>query len=348
MAVAERARGARGRARGRPRGGRAPRRRAARLRAARAQIQRGCAAAPRPSPAPRSAPSRRATTPQRGRRGLGELAERLGLDAEPAAEPLPEGERDDARRRGSSACSAAASSSGRSTRSPRTSTPRRSPTSRSSRPSARTSRTRCASCKGLIRDTDRRIREAFEETFTAAAQELRGGRRAALPRRPRPPAARARGRRPAPGARRRRARRGRRPSDEERARGRRGGRGERRPRRRPGRRDRDHARRQVDQAPDAALRRREVADRARLPVRGLPRPAVPVLHPRRGRGRARRPQHRPLPHASCAASPTARSSSSSPTRSARWRPPTPSTACRWRGNGVSKVVSRRLPPRIAA
>ena len=30
----------------------------------------------------------------------------------------------------------------------------------------------------------------------------------------------------------------------------------------------------------------------RLPVRGLPRAAVPVLHPRRGRGRARRPQHR--------------------------------------------------------
>ena len=31
----------------------------------------------------------------------------------------------------------------------------------------------------------------------------------------------------------------------------------------------------------------------------------------------------------CAGSPTARSSSSSPTRSARWRPPTASTACRW-------------------
>ena len=61
------------------------------------------------------------------------------------------------------------------------------------------------------------------------------------------------------------------------------------------RRDRAHPAGQVDQAPVAALRRREVADRARLPVRGLPRPPVPVLHPRRGRGRARRPQHRPLP-----------------------------------------------------
>ena len=46
-------------------------------------------------------------------------------------------------------------------------------------------------------------------------QELRGGRRAALPGRPRPPAPRPRGRRPAPGARRRRAR-GVSPSDEER------------------------------------------------------------------------------------------------------------------------------------
>ena len=46
--------------------------------------------------------------------------------------------------------------------------------------------------ESLIRDTDRRIRQAFEETFTAAAQ-LRGGRRAPLPRRPRASAARPRG-----------------------------------------------------------------------------------------------------------------------------------------------------------
>ena len=64
-----------------------------------------------------------------------------------------------------------------------------------------------------------------------------------------------------------------------------------------GRGDRDHAGRQVDQAPVAALRRREVDDRARVPVRGVPRAPVPVLHPRRGRGGARRPQPRPLPGA---------------------------------------------------
>ena len=56
-----------------------------------------------------------------------------------------------------------------------------------------------------------------------------------------------------------------------------------------GRRDRGHARRQVDQAPVAAVRRREVDDRDRVPVRGVPRAPLPVLHPRRGRGRARRP-----------------------------------------------------------
>jgi chromosome segregation protein len=132
---------------------------------------------------------------------------------------------------------------------------------------------------GLIRDTDRRIKEAFEETFNAAAknfeevvEHLFPGGRGNL--------------RLAPRARRRRNGRG-------------GGRRRRRrrgvARGQHGRRDRDHARGQVDQAPDAALRRREVDDRARLPVRGLPRPPVPVLHPRRGRGRARRPQHRPLP-----------------------------------------------------
>ena len=62
--------------------------------------------------------------------------------------------------------------------------------------------------KGLIRDTDRQIRETFEATFAAAAQELRGAGRAALPGRPRAPAPGARGLRAAPGAgRRRRGRR---------------------------------------------------------------------------------------------------------------------------------------------
>ena len=66
---------------------------------------------------------------------------------------------------------------------------------------------------------------------------------------------------------------------------------------RDGRGDRDHARGQVDQAPVAALGRGEVDDRAGVPVRGVPRAPVPVLHPRRGRGGARRPQPRPLPGA---------------------------------------------------
>src|SRR5439155_8599240 len=39
----------------------------------------------------------------------------------------------------------------------------------------------------------------------------------------------------------------------------------------------------------------EVDDRDRVPVRGLPRAAVPVLHPRRGRSRAGRSQHRAVP-----------------------------------------------------
>ena len=44
----------------------------------------------------------------------------------------------------------------------------------------------------------------------------------------------------------------------------------------------------------AALGRREGARRDLVPVRALPRPAVPVLPARRSRGRARRRQHRPL------------------------------------------------------
>ena len=35
--------------------------------------------------------------------------------------------------------------------------------------------------EGLIRDTDRQIRETFEETFEAAAEELRGARRRGVP-----------------------------------------------------------------------------------------------------------------------------------------------------------------------
>ena len=54
--------------------------------------------------------------------------------------------------------------------------------------------------RALIRDTDRQIRETFEETFAAAARELRGAGRAAVPRRARPSAPRARGHRAAPGS----------------------------------------------------------------------------------------------------------------------------------------------------
>ena len=61
--------------------------------------------------------------------------------------------------------------------------------------------------------------------------------------------------------------------------------------------DRGHAVGKGHAAAVAALRRREVARRARVPVRGLPRPPVALLHPRRGRGGARRRQHRPLPAA---------------------------------------------------
>ena len=59
----------------------------------------------------------------------------------------------------------------------------------------------------------------------------------------------------------------------------------------------------------AALRRREGARRDLVPLRALPRAAVPVLLARRGRGRARRHEHRPLRRAAARSTPTARSSS---------------------------------------
>ena len=167
----------------------------------------------------------------------------------------------------------------------------------------------------MIRDTDRQIAETFEQTFAAAArnfEELVGD---VFPGRQRTVAARARrahaprdagravlgGQSAAAGAaggeeavrgRRRRGRRrrgGRARGGAGSWRGRAGG--------RDGRRDRDHARGQVDQAPVAALGRGEVDDRARVPVRRVPRASVPVLHPRRGRGGAGRPQPRPVPRA---------------------------------------------------
>ena len=144
--------------------------------------------------------------------------------------------------------------------------------------------------ESLIRDIDEEIERAFEQTFEATAKNFEemvehlfpGGRgklrRVSLaPVRAVEAAAAARS-----GARRAGGRR---------ARGGRGG------ARRTRRRDRGHPGRQVDPQALAALRRREVAGRPRLRLRGLPRPALPLLHPRRGRGRPRRRQHRPLPAA---------------------------------------------------
>ena len=148
--------------------------------------------------------------------------------------------------------------------------------------------------EGLIKETDRRIREAFEETFAAAASNFEetvehlfpGGRgRLRLVRRTWGPS-------PCSGA--RTSRRTRRQRQRQR---RSASRGDGRSRGHDRRRDRDHPGRQVDEAPVAALRRREVAHGAGVPLRRLPRAAVPVLHPRRGRGRARRPQHLALPRA---------------------------------------------------
>ena len=148
-----------------------------------------------------------------------------------------------------------------------------------------------AELEGLIKETDRRIRESFEQTFEAAAKNFedvvqhlfpggRGRLRLVQPEAPRPVIGRCGGRvrRPSATAVRGRARRGRGDS---------GG----------GRRGRGDARRQVDEAAFASVRWREVARGSRLHVRGLPRAAVPVLHPGRGRGRPRRHQHRPLPAA---------------------------------------------------
>ena len=130
--------------------------------------------------------------------------------------------------------------------------------------------TALAELEGLIKETDRRIREAFEQTFEAAAknfedvvQHLFPGGRGQLrlvqeEMGPRPVV----GGEPLPD--------GEAPEPERRRRRAAGG----------GGRDRGHAARQVHEAPVAPLGRREVARRARLHVRRLPRPAVPVLHPR--------------------------------------------------------------------
>ncbi len=62
-------------------------------------------------------------------------------------------------------------------------------------------------------------------------------------------------------------------------------------------RDRGDSRGQGDPAAEPALRRREGAGGAGLRLLGVPRPALALLHPRRGRGGSRRREHRPLPAA---------------------------------------------------
>jgi chromosome segregation protein len=186
----------------------------------------------------------------------------------------------------------------------------------------------------LIRDTDRRIGEAFDETFAAAARNFEevveqlfpGGRgRLRLVHEeagPRPVLGGEAGEELAAEAEEE-------PAEAE-----------------PGRRDRDHPRREVHQAALAALRGREVAHRARLPLRRLPRQAVPFyildeveaalddLNIDRFLGILRRfsdraqfivvtHQKRTMEAADCL------------------------YGVSMAGNGVSKVLSRRLPPRAA-
>ena len=61
---------------------------------------------------------------------------------------------------------------------------------------------------------------------------------------------------------------------------------------------------------------------ALVPLRAVPRAAVPLLPPRRGGGGTRRCEHRSLRRPTCGVFPSGRSSSSLPTRSGRWRRPT--------------------------
>ena len=291
----------------------------------------------------------------RGRAGA-DRAGRAARAARPSRreEPLEPEEAPQLRQRDRAPVNAAASSSARSTRWPSRSTTRRSPTSRSSSASAPTSRPRCASCAPSSATPTARSARRSSETFDGRGQELRGAVADALPRRPRAPAARARGNtarapcsaapRPTTAATvvRGRGRGGRRSRSRRRGRGRRG---RHRPRRRPRRRDRDHARGQVDEAPDAALSGGEKSMTAIAFLFSVfLAQAVPVLHPRRGRGRARRPQHRPLPR------PPARHADRAQFIVVTHQKRTMEAADTLYGvsmgdDGVSKVVSRKMPQR---
>ena len=128
-------------------------------------------------------PPRRSPRPRSGSRTCGdrraEAAGRAGADRRRRSGASS------ARRRGrstttsarrsrasSSASPAGASSSARSTRSPSASTSRRARTSRASRPSAPTWRRALSELQGLIRETDRKIHAAFEETFDATQRNF--------------------------------------------------------------------------------------------------------------------------------------------------------------------------------
>ena len=115
-----------------------------------------------------------------------------------------------------------------------------------------------------------------------------------------------------------------------------------RTRTRAGHRDRAPARRQERHPALAALGRREGARRDLVPLRALPRASVPVLPPRRGRGRARRHEHRPLRGP---AAPLLRQAQFIvvTTRSGRWRPRT----CLRRHHGRRRRFAGRLAPAAA-
>ena len=101
--------------------------------------------------------------------------------------------------------------------------------------------------------------------------------------------------------------------------------------------------RQADHAPVAALGRRE-GDRGDLvPVRALPRAAVRLLPAGRGRGGARRHEHRPLRRAAARSSPT-RAQFIVVTHQKRTMEAADILyGVTMGGDGVSQVVSRRLP-----
>ena len=146
--------------------------RAARLRRPRVPGPlRGSSSAARRSPAARSAPSRRATRSADAAGRLERCAGKLGLEAEPAAEPLPDAERE--------------ALAGRIERlrrrreqlgpvNPLAQDQYREALEHVEELEAQREDLEAAlrELKGLIRDTDRRIQEAFEETFAAAADNF--------------------------------------------------------------------------------------------------------------------------------------------------------------------------------